>query len=86
MHQQAIAKETEKKLFKENQTVKGEEYHPSTLYNIAMIIQIYINERVDNTIKTMKDNYFHEFMSQIDIPNTFLFTGAVFNNCTISFK
>ena len=27
----------------------------------------------------------HE-MSQIDIPNTFSFTGAVFNNCTINFK
>ena len=27
----------------------------------------------------------HE-MSQIGIPNTFSFTGAVFNNCTINFK
>ena len=25
-------------------------------------------------------------MPQIDIPNTFSFTGAVFNNCTINFK
>ena len=25
-------------------------------------------------------------MSQIDIPNTFSFNGAVFNNCTINFK
>ena len=49
------------KPFQENRTIKGEEYHPSTLYNIAMMIQIYINERVDNTIKIMENNDFHGF-------------------------
>ena len=74
------------KIFQEIRTVKGEKYHPSILYNIAMMIQIYINERVDNRIKTLEDNDFHGFMSQFGIPNTFSFTGAVFNNCTINFK
>ena len=85
MHQQAVAKNG-KTPFQEIRTVKGKEYHPSTLYNIAMTIQIYINERVDNTIKIMEDKDFHGFMSQIDIPKTFSFTGAVFDNCTINFK
>ena len=85
MHQQAVAKKREKS-FQEIRTVKEEEYHPSTLYNIAMIIQININERVDNTIKIMEDNGFHCFMSQIDLTNTFSFSGAVFNKCTINFK
>ena len=81
MHQQAVAKNA-KKPFQEIRTVKREEYHPSTLHNIAMMIQIYISERVDNIIKIMEDKDFHGFMSQIDIPNTFSLTGAVFNNCT----
>ena len=33
MHQQAVAK-NRKKRFQEIQTVKGEEYHPNTLYNL----------------------------------------------------
>ena len=36
------------------------------LYNIAMMIQIYINERIDNTIKIMEDNDFHEFRKSLD--------------------
>ena len=52
MHQQwqkAVAKNGKNLL--EKFEVKGEEYHPNTLYNIAMMIQIYINEPVDNTMK-----------------------------------
>ena len=63
MHQQAVEK-TEKKPFREIRTVKGEEYHPNTLYNLAMMIQIYINERIDNTIKIIEDNDFHGFRTK----------------------
>ena len=62
MHQQAVAEHGKK--IKEIRTVKREEYHPSTLYHIAMMIQIYINERVVNTIKIMEDNDFHGFRTK----------------------
>ena len=42
MHQQAVTK-IWKKRFHEIRTVKREEYHLSTLCNIAMMIQIYIS-------------------------------------------
>ena len=80
MHQQAVAKNG-RKPFQEIRTVKGEEIHPSTFYNIAMMIQIYINERVDNKKKIMEDNDFHGLL----VPNTFSF-GAVFYYCTNNFK
>ena len=57
---------TATKLIKEIRTIKGEEYHPSTLYNIAMMIQIYINERVDNTTKIMEDYDFLGFRKSLD--------------------
>ena len=43
-----------KKPFQDIRTVKGEENHPSTLNNIAKMIQIYIKERVDNTINRFR--------------------------------
>ena len=63
MHQQTVAKK-EKKTFQEIRTVKGEEDHPSTLYNIAMMIQIYINQRVDNTMKITEEKNFHGFRTK----------------------
>ena len=63
MHQQAVAKNEK---IQEIRIDKGEEDHPSTLYNIAMMIQIYINEGVDNTIKIMEDNDFHGFRKSLD--------------------
>ena len=42
MHQQAVAK-IRKKDFHEIRTVKGKEYHLSTVYNIAKMIQVYIS-------------------------------------------
>ena len=65
MHQKAVAKNG-KKSFSRNSTVKVEENHPSTLYKIAMMIQFYINERVNNTIKIMEDNDFHGFRKPLD--------------------
>ena len=66
MHQQTVAKKYGKKSFQEIRTVKGEEYHPSTPYNNAMMIQIYINERVDKTLKILEDNDFHDFRKSLD--------------------
>ena len=60
------SKKNGKQSFQEIRTVKGEEYYPSTLYNIAMIIQIYMNERVDKTLKIMEDNGFHDLLKSLD--------------------
>ena len=65
MHQQEVAK-IWKKPFQEIRTVKGEEYHLSTLCNIAMMIQIYKSIKVDNPIKIMEDNDFHGFRKSLD--------------------
>ena len=54
-HRKEVAK-NKKNLCQEVRTVKGEKYHPSTLYNIAMVIRIYVNALVNNTINIMEDD------------------------------